>query len=135
MKDSFPGDVLDVLEEQCGVVSRAQVLSSGMTRKQIEGRVRGGRWQRLYPGVYATFSGDPGRAAILWAAVLRVGDDAVSSHYTAAELAGLIGTPSATIHVTVPSGRGVSSIPGVILYLSAGRRRPAIQSGRRPRPG
>ena len=56
-------------------MSRAQVLSSGMTRKQIEGRLRSGRWQRLYPGVYAAFSGDPGRAAILWAAVLRVGDE------------------------------------------------------------
>jgi hypothetical protein len=118
VKDSFPGDVLDVLQEQCGVVSRAQVLSSGMTRKQIEGRLRGGRWQRLYPGVYATFSGDPGRAAILWAAVLRVGDKAVLSHHTAAELAGLIGTPSATIHVTVPRSRGVSPIPGVTLHYS-----------------
>ena len=118
MTDSFPVGVLDVLQEQCGVVSRAQVLSSGMTRKQIEVRLRGGRWQRLYPGVYATFSGDPGRAAILWAAVLRVGDNAVLSHYTAAELAGLIGTPSATIHVTVPSGRGVSPIPGVALHYS-----------------
>jgi hypothetical protein len=89
-----------------------------MTRKQIEGRLRGGRWQRLYPGVYATFSGDPGRAAILWAAVLRVGDKAVLSHHTAAELAGLIGTPSATIHVTVPRSRGVSPIPGVTLHYS-----------------
>ncbi|MGH3124326.1 MAG: hypothetical protein ACRDND_25355 [Streptosporangiaceae bacterium] len=118
MTDSFPGDVFDALQQQCGVVSRAQVLSSGMTRKQIEGRLRGGRWQRLYPGVYATFSGDPGRASILWAAVLRVGDKAVLSHYTAAELAGLIGTPSATIHVTVPSGQGVSPIPGVTLHYS-----------------
>jgi hypothetical protein len=116
--DSFSRDVLDSLQQQCGVVSRAQVLSSGMTRKQIEGRLRGGRWQRLYPGVYATFSGDPGRAAILWAAVLRVGDKAVLSHYTAAELAGLIGTPSATIHVTVPRSRGVSPIPGVALHYS-----------------
>jgi hypothetical protein len=116
--DSFPRDVLDSLQQQCGVLSRAQVLSSGMTRKQIEGRLRGGRWQRLYPGVYATFSGDPGRAAILWAAVLRVGDKAVLSHHTAAELAGLIGTPSATIHVTVPRSRGVSPIPGVTLHYS-----------------
>jgi Transcriptional regulator, AbiEi antitoxin len=116
--DSFPADLLEARRRQCGVVSRAQVLSSGMTRKQIEGRLRSGRWQRLYPGVYATFSGDPGRAAILWAVVLRVGEKAVLSHYTAAELAGLTSTPSATIHVTVPSGRGVSPIPGVTLHYS-----------------
>lgn len=118
MTDSLPGDVFDASQQQCGVVSRAQVLSSGMTRKQIEGRLRGGRWQRLYPGVYATFSGAPGRAAMLWAAVLRVGDKAVLSHYTAAELAGLTGTSSATIHVTVPSGQSVRPIPGVTLHYS-----------------
>jgi Transcriptional regulator, AbiEi antitoxin len=151
--DALPGLVLDTLQEQNGVLSRAQALSAGMSRKQIESRLRGGRWQRLYPGVYATFSGDPGRAALLWAAVLRAGNQhagaksagdqgagdqgagdqragdqragdqraggtAVLSHVTAAELAGLIGAPSATIHVTVPSGRGVTPIPGVVLHYS-----------------
>ena len=60
-----------------------------MTRKQVEARLRSGRWQRLHPGVYATFSGDPRRPAVLWAALLRGGGEAVLSHHTAAELHGL----------------------------------------------
>jgi hypothetical protein len=118
VRDDFAGPILDALEQQCGVLSRSQVLSSGITRKQIEGRLRCGRWQRLYPGVYATFSGDPGRPAGLWAGLLRAGDRAVLSHHTAAELTGFVCTPSIAIHVMVPSGQTVAPIPGVVLHYS-----------------
>jgi hypothetical protein len=46
------------------------------------------RWRRLHPGVYAAFSGQPGRDPVLWAAVLRAGPRAILSHETAAELHG-----------------------------------------------
>lgn len=108
----------DLLERQCGVLARAQALGKGMTRKQVEVRLRSGRWQRLHPGVYATFSGDPHRSTVLWAALLRAGDAAVLSHHTAAELQGLSGTPSRAIHVMVPSGQLVSAIGGVALHYS-----------------
>jgi hypothetical protein len=39
----------------------------------IKFRVRSDRWQQLHPGVYATFSGIPGRGAWLWAALLAAG--------------------------------------------------------------
>jgi hypothetical protein len=42
-----------------------------MTAKQIVAALSSGRWQRLHTGVYATFSGEPGRRCALWAAVLR----------------------------------------------------------------
>ena len=100
------------------MLARAQVLGNGMTRKQVEVRLRSGRWQRLHPGVYATFSGDPRRSAVLWAALLRAGDEAVLSHHTAAELHGLTATPSRAIHVMVPSGQLVSPIGGVALHYS-----------------
>ncbi|HEY5354568.1 MAG TPA: type IV toxin-antitoxin system AbiEi family antitoxin domain-containing protein [Streptosporangiaceae bacterium] len=108
-----------MLQQQCGVVTRAQALSSGMTPKQVEARLRSGRWQRLHPGVYATFTGNPRRSAFLWAALLRAGNEAVLSHYTAAELHGLAATPATTIHVTVPSGQLVSPICGVALHYSS----------------
>lgn len=100
------------------MLARAQALGHGMTRKQVEVRLRSGRWQRLHPGVYTTFSGDPRRAAVLWAALLRAGDAAVLSHHTAAELHGLAATPSRAIHVMVPSGQPVSPIAGVALHYS-----------------
>ena len=59
-----------------------------MTGKQIEAAGRSGRWQRLHPGCTRRSAASPGRAAMLWAAVLRAGPKAVLSHYSAAELHG-----------------------------------------------
>ena len=110
--------VRDLLQMQCGVLTRAQALGNGMTRKQVEVRLRSGRWQRLHPGVYATFTGDPRRSALLWAALLRAGGEAVLSHHTAAELHGLRASPVTVIHVMVPSGQLISPISGVVLHYS-----------------
>jgi hypothetical protein len=47
-----------VLDEQFGVVSRAQVLECGIGRGKVDHLVRpGGRWQRILPGVYAGTNG------------------------------------------------------------------------------
>jgi len=48
---------------QAGVVSRPQALAAGMSRNMVVVRLRSGRWQQLHWGVYATFSGKPGRLA------------------------------------------------------------------------
>jgi hypothetical protein len=89
-----------------------------MTRKQVEARLRSGRWPRLHPGVYATFTGDPRGSALLWGALLRAGDAAVLSHHTATDLHGLTVSPATAIHVMVPSGQRVSAISGVALHYS-----------------
>jgi hypothetical protein len=70
--------------------------------------------------VYATFSGEPARETALWAALLRVGPDAVLSHQTAAERHGLIDEPSALITITVPATKrpGRAKIPGVLIHRS-----------------
>src|SRR5580658_8502972 len=94
-----------LLEQQQGVLTRAQALSLGWTDRFIEFRVSQGRWQRLYSGVYATFSGAPSRSCSLWAALLRAGEGAALSHWTAAELWGLVSQPAEAVHVTVPAER------------------------------
>lgn len=108
----------DLLRVQDGVLTRAQALASGMTDERIEANLVANRWQRLFAGVYACFSGPLPRRARLWAAVLRAGEEAVLSHETAAELVGLIESPSARIHVTVPWRRTVHRIPGVMVHRS-----------------
>lgn len=118
MTGELDEDVRDLLQRQSGVLTRAQALGNGMTRKQVEARLCSARWQRLHTGVYATFSGEPGRRTVLWAAVLRAGPGAVLSYQTAAELHGLGETRATAIHVTVPSGHRVSPIPGVALHYS-----------------
>jgi hypothetical protein len=84
----------------------------------IKFRVSSGRWRQLYPGVYATFTGPPGRRARLWAALLSAGSGAVLSHETAAELHGLIDKATDPIHVAVPWQRRVVAVSGVSIHRS-----------------
>ncbi len=118
MTREVPAEACELANDQDGVLTRAQASQAGMTAKQIVAALSSGRWQRLHTGVYATFSGPPGRRAVLWAAVLRAGPAAVLSHQTAAELHGLGDTRIAAIHVTVPSGHWVTPISGVVLHYS-----------------
>jgi predicted transcriptional regulator of viral defense system len=126
MWNQRPGIWQERLDAQCQVVSLRQALDHGMTRKSVETRTRKGEWQRLYRGTYATFSGVPPRRALLWAAVLRAGGDAVLSHETAAELQGLLDEPADPIHITVPAGQNPArkgELRGVVIHRSRHVRR------------
>jgi hypothetical protein len=105
-------------ELQDGVLTRSQALAAGLSDRVIAAHLRCGRWQRLHPGVYATFSGTPSATCLLWAAVLRSGEDAVLSHQTAARLWDLPAPMTTAIHVTVPRGSPVVPPPGVIVHYS-----------------
>jgi hypothetical protein len=102
----IPAGCHELLLQQHGVISRAQALGSGMSQDAIRVRLRNGRWQQLHQGVYATFSGEPSRVALIWSAVLSAGPGAAASHQTAAELY-QVGRPAYALHVTVPAGRQV----------------------------
>jgi hypothetical protein len=80
---------------------------------------RSGRWQRLHFGVYAAFTGQAPRSAVLWGAVLRAGPRALISHETAAELDGLIAKPSKLVHVTVPHLQHRRPVPGMVIHRSS----------------
>lgn len=128
MGASFPEPIPALLDLQRGVLTAQQLQAAGLSRDLIRSRLRGGRWQPLHRGVYATFTGQPDRAATLWAVVLRAGTDAMLSHHTAAELDGLAGQVGSLIHVTVPISRRVTGIPGVAMHVTehaANRRHPA----------
>jgi hypothetical protein len=84
----------------------------------IKYKVSSGRWQQLHLGVYATFTGSPGRGAQLWAAILSAGPGAMLSHETAAELQRLADKPVEAIHVTIPHQRRARAIRGVRLHRS-----------------
>jgi len=118
MADPLPDVLRDLVARQCGVVSGRQLAQVGVTRHAAKSRVTNGRWQRMHPGVYATFSGEPDRLAVLWAAVLSAGSGAMLSHQTAAELARLTDKPGDLIHVTIPADRRVSKRPGIVVHRS-----------------
>ncbi|HEX9030459.1 MAG TPA: hypothetical protein VF834_01355, partial [Streptosporangiaceae bacterium] len=58
-------------------------------------------------GVYAAYTGPVSWDAALWAAVLRCGPQAALSHFSAAELDGLVDRPRDAIHVTIPASKRV----------------------------
>lgn len=128
MKNEMPPGLRMLARSQSGVISRAEALRAGLTADKIGFRVRSGRWQQIYQGVYLTFTGPPGRAALIWAAVLHAGAGAVVSHETAAEIHGLIDKHADTIHISIPPKRRVVAVPGVRIHRAErgpGTRYPA----------
>jgi hypothetical protein len=115
----MPQACRDLAQLQCGVISRSQALSCGIPPDVIDGLLRAQRWLRLRRGVYSTFTGEPSRAATLWAVVLLAGADAALSHQTAAELFKITDQPSALIHVTIPHRRRMSPTAGVVIHRSS----------------
>jgi predicted transcriptional regulator of viral defense system len=130
MSNDIPGEINVLAKRQAGAISRRQLVEAGLNPQLIIRRLECGRWQQLYRGVYAVFNGSPPREAWLWAAVLRAGDGAVLSHQTAAELHGLVDSPSGAIYVTIPSTRRVAA-RGLIVRIS-GRIDQAKQPNRSP---
>jgi very-short-patch-repair endonuclease/predicted transcriptional regulator of viral defense system len=118
MPPEIPRQCQELLALQRGVLSRNQALESGIGPKTVRSRLLAGHWQRMHRGVYAAFSGEPGREAQLWAALRRAGPDAVLSHQTAAELSKLTSTPGPAIHVSVPRQQHLL-IPGIVVHRSS----------------
>jgi very-short-patch-repair endonuclease len=118
MTANLPESCRQLIDLQRGVLARWQAPAAELKPTTINSLLRSGRWQPLQRGVYATFSGMPSRDAELWAAVLRVGPQAILSHQSAAELDGLTSTRSEVIHVTVPDGKHIERIPGIRLHRS-----------------
>jgi Transcriptional regulator, AbiEi antitoxin len=131
MVDPVPEELRDIAQFQNGVVTRRQILESGLSQGAVRSRLDSGRWQCVHRGVFATFTGELPRRATLWAAVLRAGPGAMLSYQTAAEADGLIGRRSSLIHVTVPEPRHVSAIPGLVIHRS-GRAESAGHPSRTP---
>jgi hypothetical protein len=72
-----------------GVVTRRQLLAAGVTRSEIEHRVRIGALIAVYRGVYRAGHSAPGIEADYMAAVLACGDGAALVDRAAAHLLGL----------------------------------------------
>jgi predicted transcriptional regulator of viral defense system len=130
MDDDIPARIAELAGWQAGAISRRQLLDAGVSTKKIASRLGRGRWQQLFRGVYAVFSGPPARETWLWAAVLRAGEGAVLSHQTAAELHRLTDAPAEAIYVTIPPSRRVAT-RGIVVRTS-GRIGRATQPNRVP---
>ena len=119
MATEIPESLRELARAQAGVVTSQQAVAAGLTKAALAWQLRSERWQQPYRGVYMLSSGPPGREAALWAAVLRGGRDAMLSHQSAAELADLIDRPREALHLTVPAGRRIRPLPGLVIHTSA----------------
>lgn len=119
MGKQLPDRCVRLLTRQRGVIATWQAPAAGISGVEMLDLMHAGRWRRLHYGVYAAFTGQPPREAILWAAALRVGPQSILSHETAAELDGLVDRRSRLIHVTVPELRHRQPIAGLVVHRSS----------------
>jgi predicted transcriptional regulator of viral defense system len=105
-------------ERQWGVITRAQLVATGLGDRGIAAWVRSGRVRRLHRGVYA-FGHDRLRREGLWfAAVTACGPGAALSHRSAAQIWEVRQSDSALIDVTVPSQNGRIRRKGIRIHRS-----------------
>lgn len=88
-----------------GVISREEAFAAGMTEDAIEHRLRTGRWERMFLGVYRLAGSPPSWQQSLLSAALAGGPQAVASHRAAARLWRLPGFTADLVEITVPRSR------------------------------
>jgi hypothetical protein len=109
-----------------GVVTRAQLLSAGVTPQQIRSRVRVGSLIRVHRGVYRVGHRAPSIEATYLAAVLAAGEGALLCGRAAAHLLGLVKGEAPAPEVIARTER---RIKGVKTHRSRAHRSGAARSG------
>ena len=93
-----------------GVVTRARLLGSGVTDREIEQRLSTGALIRVHRGIYRVGHCAPSVEARYLAAVWACGERAVLSGRAAAYLLGLLKGSPPPPEVTTPTDRRVSGV-------------------------
>ena len=102
------------LDRQFGVISRKQALAAGLTRTQIQTKLRKEIWKMVLPGIYKVGGSPATREQKLMAAILWAGDGAVVSHRSSGWVWGLEGEFEDVIEIICPKDKRAPS--GVIVH-------------------
>jgi hypothetical protein len=100
---------------QQGVFTRGQATASGFSAPQIERRVRGDVWVRVYPRVYRHSATPASSALSHWAAVLWAGPECALSHASAAAIWRIRGAVLGRPELIVPKARA-PRVRGVLVH-------------------
>jgi len=105
-------------DRRASVLTRAELLAAGATTDWISRQVTDGRWQRAFPGVYITHTGEPGWRTVMVAALRYAGPGAALSHGSAAQywFAEVRRLGRGPVEVSVPWRRTVTRQPGLRLH-------------------
>ena len=128
---SLTGDraIAGIAASQHGVVTRAQLLGAGLSRKAIQHRLDKHRLHPIHRGVYLDGHPIPPPLALEMAAVHAYGDGAVISHESAAAIWRIRAQPGGPIHITLPS-RCNRSRPGIRVHLTRALRANEVRTHR-----
>ena len=114
MTDNLDKQVAEFAMTRHGLVSFDHLRMLQVTRHEIDGRVRSGRWVRLYDEVYAIAGAPMTWRSNLLAACFAGGPHAVASHRSAAELWGWPGKRSDFVEITCPRWRRGKDVGPVV---------------------
>lgn len=141
-----------LMSKQYGVITRAQALEAGLTRRQID-HLRGtGMWRNLHRGIYASVDSQAGWHQRAMGACLWAGSGTALSHCSAAYLWRLEGITSPVVEITTQrsiraagvlvhrsqdppkgvvriAGMPATSLPVTLLNLSAAVPRDRFRGG------
>ena len=118
----LPDSLSGLIAEQAGVASRRQLLDLGLTRAQIDHRVRSGRWCEPLPRAILLSPNEPAALQRAHLAVAWSGGRGLLSGPTAAALGGLRGYEVSAVHLLLRHGR-TSSTPSPAPWLVLHRTR------------
>jgi hypothetical protein len=104
-----------IATRQDGIVTREGLLAEGVTRDEIDHRVRAGRLIALFRGVYAVGHAAVSELGRIRAALYAAGPHAVASGLTAAFLHKLIPSLPSPVEVTVVAGNRRRR-PGLVVH-------------------
>lgn len=97
-----------------GVVTFAMLLDAGLTRGQVKAQLARGAWHRLGHHTVSIIGAAPPGRARWFVALWESGRHAALDGPTALLASGLRGWTEDAVHVTVPNGARVRSLPGVV---------------------
>ena len=111
--------VSDLLAAQDGVITRAQLLASGLTQAHVDTLLRRRELVVVHPGVYLTHTGTPTWSQRAWAATLYAGRSALHLE-SALHRPGKDAAPTGPVHVAVDWGRRVAPQDGIAIHRVRG---------------
>lgn len=98
-------ELLEIMQQQYGALSRAQAVEAGLGPAAIRHRLESGRWEEVAPAVYSTPGHRPSWRRRLWIGHLHAGPGSVVSHESAARLIGFPQVVAGRVTITVPGRR------------------------------
>lgn len=102
--------VASFASRQHGLISRAQLLDTGLSDAKIAHRLSTGHLERVFRGVYRIAGSQQSWSADLMAALLYCGPGSALSHRTAARLHGLLRLPE-LVEICTPRRRRARDLP------------------------